>query len=115
MIDPRARMNNFKDAAIADGWFCKEDENPVKLTKDGFLIHIYIKSLTPAIFIWGPDRLDVECPNEYNFQEIVKNLRNCGYCKKEDVDTFRVGFAGRCCKECLPAKKKEFEYPGWCS
>lgn len=105
-------IKTFKDAAIADGWtICEQpNDNLIKLTKDEFIMFC----LSSDIMIWGPDRLAVDPPSEYNFQELVKNLRKCSYCGKEDVFTSRVGFAGRCCNECLPAKRKELEYPGWC-
>jgi hypothetical protein len=63
---------------------------------------------------WAPDGLAVEPPAVYNFEELVRNSRTCEFCKAQNVDTQRVGFAGRCCAACLPDARKRIETKGWC-
>lgn len=111
-MDMQENIKAYKDAAIADGWtICEQpNNNLIKLTKDEFIMFC----LNSSIMIWGPDKLAIERPFKYCFEDMVNNLSKCNYCGKENVFTSRVGFAGRCCNECLPEKRKELEYPGWC-
>lgn len=40
----------------------------------------------------------------------------CNECKKRVKsidDIYPVGFAGKCCKDCLPEAKRKYEYRGW--
>ena len=67
-----------------------------------------------TVHIWGPDGLQIKVPAVYSFDAVKTATRICQYCSATDVDTVRVGFAGRCCEKCLPAKRAEIETPGWC-
>ena len=119
---------SFRDAAIADGWIAKPtygDHEPMgtaaSLTKDGFKMSCLSRTKAigkwkyeASVCIWGPDGLVIAgMPMEYNWDEIKMGLKRCNYCLRNGVETLRVGFAGRCCKECLPEKRKQLEFPGW--
>ena len=66
-----------------------------------------------SLAAWGPDTLSIQVPLVYSWEALNKGLNVCGECKSEGVKIQRVGFAGRCCADCLPAAKKRHEYPGW--
>lgn len=120
----------FRDAAVADGWSIKptygksEDVGRVSsLERDGFKMMAMTRDHTndrhkwkyeAQISIWGPDGLAVTPPETYDFAEIRARIRRCSYCKTSNVETERVGFAGRCCAECLPEMRRKIEVPGWC-
>jgi hypothetical protein len=129
----------WRDAAVADGWSIRptydghEDvSRAATLEKDGWTALIvtrvydeeYMKTAAPwlksmagktdvSIAVWGPDTLAISVPMPYSFDSCIKMLRRCNDCKKEDVSTQRVSFAGRVCSTCLPAARKRDEYPGW--
>jgi hypothetical protein len=131
-IEHLQQVQKFRDDAVKDGWSIKPTynhesvESASHLYKDGFVISILTRTndlrLYPnvnnlyevEISIWGPDGLAIEPPREYDMKKIIDGMRFCKYCGKTDVDTFRYSFAGRCCKECLPALREEYEQPGWC-
>lgn len=112
-------------AAEADGWvfsptYVSEPvEHAFRGTREGFTIQGLARPGSDragpcgSIHIWGPDGLHVETPPEYNMDKIRANVRVCQYCKAQDVDTVRVGFAGRCCHTCLPTVRPRVETPGW--
>lgn len=119
----------FRDAATADGWSIKptygsEDVSRASsLERDGFKMMILTrdnsdrgegKKFEAAVHIWGPDRLAIETPQFYDFNELKRLTRVCSSCKAEDVDTQRYSFAGRCCSACLPKMRAATEQPGWC-
>lgn len=114
--------------AVADGWtieptYASEPaERAASLWKDGYHVlalmrdnseHKYKYKHEAQINLWGPDGLAIKAPSVYDFALIEAGNRRCGECGKTDVDTQRVGFAGRCCAEGLPAAQKKYEYPGW--
>lgn len=118
--------NAWREAAIADGWTASpsyEGEPATSmcdLKRDGFHIRVasrlekgrwkYMAQVTG----WGPDGMSIRLPTVYStFQLIQQQVRHCADCGKDDVDTFRVGFAGRVCAVCLPEARKKCEYPGW--
>ena len=67
------------------------------------------------INIWGPDGLHIPAPDPYDWQTIKEGVCLCTNpaCLKRVDQTYRVGFAGRYCLECIPAMKKIYEKPGW--
>lgn len=115
----------WKAAAEADGWEFSPtyQSEPVDHafsgTKDGFKIQGLARpgndETCPcaSIHIWGPDGLAVQTPLEYSMEAIRQGTRTCNYCGTEDVDTTRVGFAGRCCQSCLPTIRPQVETRGW--
>ena len=114
------RTKAYRDAALQDGWVATDDTDE-HFKKEGFKLHVLSRIETggkykyaATIDIWGPDGLVIIPPNEYNWESIKSRVRRCNYCDKEDVETHRVSFAGRCCSECLPEKQKKLEYLGWC-
>jgi hypothetical protein len=132
-IEHLQQVQKFRDDAVKDGWSIKPTypphesvESASSLSKDGFSMLILTRThdlkLYPnvnnlyevEISIWGPDRLAIEPPREYDMQKIIDGMRFCKHCWKIDVETVRYSFAGRCCKDCLPALKKKYEQPGWC-
>lgn len=123
------RVAAFRDAAITDGWNARPtykiegQDRACTLERDGFTIMLISRAdatregkmlYFASISIWGPDGLAIEPPTEYSFDEIRARVRWCSECGEKNVDTMRVGFAGRVCSKCLPAAKKKHEYPGWC-
>lgn len=119
----------FRDAAAADGWsimptYGSEDiSRASSLERDGFKMLVltrnnsavgHVKKYEAVIHLWGPDRLAVETPEFYDFNELKRRTRICASCEAEDVDTERYSFAGRCCSACLPKMRAIAEQPGWC-
>jgi hypothetical protein len=114
-------------AALADGWYIAPtygDGEPVdsaaSLSKDGFAVLVTLREPTkwmPAydvsIAAWGPDALGVKVPDVYSMAALQAELRSCHDCGARDVETVRIGFAGRCCAECRPKLVAKHEYPGW--
>ena len=131
-IEHLKQVQKFRDDAVKDGWLIKPTydresvESASSLSKDGFSMLILtrthdlklypnIKNLYEAkVSIWGSDGLAIEPPLEYDMQKIIDGTRFCKHCGKTNVDTFRYSFAGRCCKDCLPAMREKHERPGWC-
>ena len=118
----------FIKAMIADGWEydpelvhrvnAKTPQHWLQLQKEGWnacIFEVNEEGTFTRSSVWGPDKLQIVIPEEYSMEAFIAALRTCMYCKATDVDTQRVSFAGRCCEKCLPKKRKELEYPGWCS
>jgi hypothetical protein len=121
----------FRDAAAADGWSIRPTygsegiDRASSLARDGFKMSILTRNNSDRkggkwkheaqVSIWGPDGLAIVPPDTYDFAEISARTRRCGYCKANDVETERVGFAGRCCAKCLPNMRAKIETPGWCN
>ncbi len=119
----------FKAAAIADGWQCQATYNTesidraATLNREGFHLKIIARDNTAKLgskhayhldlSMWGPDGLAILPPETYDWQKIQAAVRSCNYCRAQDVDTFRVSFAGRCCAQCLPKQRAIHERPGW--
>ena len=122
----------FRQAAVADGWTQQPTypgsepiEQAASLEKDGWKMQVICRPTTmdrrgqpircsASIHIWGPDDLAVNVPRSYDWAELQDGLRTCSACKATNVETQRVGFAGRVCATCLPAQRKAIERPGWC-
>jgi hypothetical protein len=132
-IERLRHVQKFRDDAVKDGWSIKPTYFPHEsvdsassLSKDGFSMLILtrthdlikypnVKNLYEVeISIWGPDGLAIEVPDYYDMELIKKNMYKCKHCGKFVVETVQYSFAGRCCKDCLPALKEKFEKPGWC-
>jgi hypothetical protein len=118
----------YRNAAAADGWLLRPTygsesvERAASLDREGFKMMVLTRDNSEKkgkwkheaqISIWGPDGLAITPPEIYDFSEILAGTRRCGYCKTQDVETERVGFAGRCCAKCLPAMRAKIEKPGW--
>jgi hypothetical protein len=120
-------VSAFREAAIADGWEAKPGsageliESYAYLTKDGFTMHVLARrqegmkfKFQASVNIWGPDGLAIQLTGPiYDWESIKAGLRRCAECGKEDVDTQRYSFAGRCCADCRPELAKKHEYTGW--
>ena len=117
----------WRQAALADGWTSRPtypdheaEETAFTLQRLGFIVQGLARPATSdtvgsgQIRCWGPDGLAVEVGETYDWKAIGLGLSTCGYCKASPVETFRVGFAGRCCAICLPDMKRAIEVPGWC-
>ena len=125
-----ALVEKWRDDAVADGWsirptYDSEDQSrAAKLEKDGFVASLLTRDddggggkkypFEASIWVWGPDELAINPGVVYDWQTILDGQRKCGYCPATDVDTQRVGFAGRCCAVCRPKVAAELERPGWC-
>ncbi len=116
----------FRKDAVKDGWSIKPTyitlesiDRASTLEKEGFKCSILTRTnigkwkYQASVAIWGSDGMVISAPFKYDWNVIKAGLRRCNTCKKEDVDVFCVGFAGRVCKECLPEQRKKHEYPGW--
>jgi hypothetical protein len=123
-----ARACAWRDAAIADGWaaepmYTSEPlERAARLSKLGFVAQIITRVPMPGdryathaahVHVWGPDGLAITPPNVYSWLAVVNGVRTCSACGATDIDTQRVGFAGRVCAACLPAERARVERPGW--
>ena len=124
----------WREAAIADGWslapMYPRHEDATRagtLTRDGFVIQAIARPAGSNIRThrsggadeaslagWGPDSLAIMVAVPYSFEALVTATRVCHSCKANDVNTFRVSFAGRVCAECLPGERTRLETPGWC-
>ena len=109
----------YKNAAILDGWNCEESSDGYFiLKKDGFSMHCMARTnvgkwgYQAEITIWGPDKLQIRPPNKYDWEEIREGINKCNTCGVVG-NVQRVGFAGRCCSECLPKERKKQEFHGW--
>jgi hypothetical protein len=117
------KVVSFRDAAIADGWTVRENypssSGIENLEKSGFKMMVVLRQnigkwkFEAEISIWGPDGLSIKLSETYSMESIVAGLLTCNECGKTGVETERYSFAGRCCKECLPAMQKKHEYSGW--
>lgn len=115
----------WREAAMADGWesrptYQHEDElTAFRLTRDGFVVQGLARPTTGEfvgtgeIHCWGPDGLHIPAGEIYDWAELQRAVKTCGYCGAHPVWPVRVGFAGRCCPACLPAMRKAIETPGW--
>ncbi len=122
------RVRQYVAAAVADGWeiqptYASESvDRAARLKRDGFVMQALTRTHEPSqhrwlyeakVHLWGPDGLALTPPEPYDFAEMLRRTRICSHCKAEDVETVRYGFAGRCCKPCLPEMRKRHEQPGW--
>ena len=101
-IEHLQQVQKFRDDAVKDGWSIKPTypphesvESASSLSKDGFSMLILTRThdlkLYPnvnnlyevEISIWGPDRLAIEPPREYDMQKIIDGMRFCKHCWKD--------------------------------
>lgn len=119
-------IHEWRAAAEADGWqfgptYSNEPETTAfKGNREGFAIHGIARPederhsiACVSLHIWGPDGLAIKPPPTYDMEAIRRGARACGYCEATDVDTVRVGFAGRCCLTCEPTIRPQVETRGW--
>lgn len=120
------KVIQFRDDMIADKWQYRptypsyeSQDRAMTLNKDGFTAMILTRTnigswkYEAAISIWASDKLSIVIPDKYSMQALLDGIHTCGNCGKTGVETFRYCFAGRCCKECLPAMQEKYEQPGW--
>jgi hypothetical protein len=118
--------NAYREAAIKDGWDVSQlSSEPIeswcKLERLGFVTHVLARVLIGCkwkyqamVSIWGPDGLAIPAPKTYDWSAISSGTTQCMSCGKAGVEIHRFSFAGRCCADCLPAMREQYEYPGWC-
>lgn len=122
----RQQIIAFREAAKADGWKEEPTYRPETIDEDstlrrqGWTIIVTVRPPTKHmpdgvnyLHIWAPDNLAIRVPETYSVDALVAAMRECLECGAKDVNTYQVGFAGRCCKACLPAARAKYEYPGW--
>ena len=127
------KANEFRNAALADGWIAKPTYAPHEPIEsaaslkhsEGYKMMIITRDNIPEypnaknryeidISIWGSDGLHIDTPPEYNMQMIRNGTKKCDNCKQIVDKTFRYSFAGRCCEQCLPKMREQYEKSGWC-
>ena len=118
----RAFADRWREALVADGWQSEPlhtgpADDSARYCRDGFVVHVYTQPVPRgwrvSLTAWGPDRLALHLPDEYDFAAITRALRRCDFCDAEEVDTERVAFANRSCKSCLAAARHKMEFRGW--
>jgi hypothetical protein len=109
----------FRDAAVADGWLIdatyktESVDRASTLQKDGYTMQVITRepqgdmNASANVHVWGPDGLSIKPPTVYSFDSLKQVSRCCQYCSAVDVETVRVGFAGRACKPCAPVEEKK--------
>ena len=127
----RDEVIKWREDAIADGWSHEPiygdhepEETAMRLKRDGFTASVYNRTgktegggsgvFIGSVSVWGPDKLHVAHHNFYSWDLLIRSLEQCDYCNLYPVKTQCVGFAGRCCSNCLPEQRKKQEYRGWC-
>ena len=121
-----AGVRQWRSDAIAGGWDhrptygeSEPEERAMRLTgPDGWTAQTIARSnerggAEASIHVWGPDGLAVDVPPFFDMRVLTAALRRCSRCKAENVETQRVGFAGRVCASCITDARKEVETPGW--
>lgn len=128
-------VNLYVKAMLNDGWKWRRLYNSpgvrdtsklgdIELVRAGFLVLVLRRPVPPAqskskalgtlsIDGWGPDKLQIEIPKSYSMEAFRRAVQTCNSCGRRVKEIYRFFFAGRACKKCLPALKKEFEKPGW--
>ena len=109
------------ESCVGDGWsklsvYPFSSSETVKLERDGFVIHVYDQHSLGggSVAAWGPDKLCLELPDEYDWEAIQAAVSLCSECDYIGV-TVRLGFAQRVCPKCRARLIDKYEYPGWCS
>ncbi len=133
--EPLEYVRAYRDEMVADGWSItptygsEPADVSATLKRDGFICLLLardkgsdedrperlkgLKRYETKISMWGPDGLAIRPPSPYSFEACLASTRSCSACQAKDVDTVRVGFAGRVCKTCLPTERARIERPGW--
>lgn len=120
------QVRAWRDAAIADGWHIEptyghhEDvSRAARLMRGGFVVQLITREnvgqwkANVSLGGWAPDGMAISLPTVYDPAVFARSMRHCNYCHADDVETHRVGFAGRSCEACLPAQRALAEKPGW--
>ena len=122
-------VDNWIINATNDGWrlepiYQNESvDSAAYLKKDGYVIHVirrvpnqpqHTTKWETEMCGWGPDGLCINLPKVYSMDALNKALTHCDVCGKDNVETQRYSFAGRCCSNCIEGARKKHEYPGWC-
>lgn len=112
----------WREAVVADGW-TKDLKYKDTYERDGFKVMFVQREEKPdraryrydaIVYAWGPDRLAINVGLTYpGMAGLLELTRVCGTCSKNNVDTFQVAFANRCCETCAPELRKQLERPGW--
>ncbi len=122
---PFEEISAWRAAAIADGWTERASyqtesiERAATLERAGFKVQVILRmpagtwKYEAKLSVWGPDGLVCMPPRIYDWAVIVARMKHCNYCESDDVETRRVGFAGRCCSTCMPSVRGRVERPGW--
>lgn len=123
-----ALVRAYVAAAVADGWSIEPTygtsesvDRAAKLTRDGFVMLTLAREYPAGskwagearISMWAPDGLAIKPPDTYDWAAIQAGVRHCNWCDADDVETFRAGFAGRVCQQCLKEARVKYEFPGW--
>lgn len=112
-------VSEWREAAMRDGWDAhplyknESIEQATKLTNGDWVAHVIDRETYQSVSVWGPDRLQICVPANYNMLSLERRLRHCTVCDATNVDTQRYSFAGRCCAECRPEMARFYEFPGW--
>ena len=116
--------------AVADGWVRTATHQHESVEQamtlkhpEGFLAQVTLRSAEKAFRVWGPDGLCLPLPQgpydfslgPYDLVVLREAMTRCPECGAFPVETIRVGFANRCCRECAPALRAQMEQPGWTS
>lgn len=121
-------VDAFRLALEADGWLIEPTygheavERAWRAERDGFVIGGLSrpnddKTLgTPQIDGWCDRGISLHpIPLAYPGFDAIKALAHyCPECKRDGVETVRVAFANRACRDCEPALRAKLETPGWC-
>lgn len=113
---------NWRDQAMQDGWSSRPtygshepETSAFTLEKDGFSIMGYARiRFDCSLHGWGPDKLSIVVPNEYNFLKLKENMLLCQECNNYVNHVQRVAFCNRVCDSCFDYARKKYEYSGWC-
>jgi len=119
-------VRQWRSDAIAAGWSheptygeSESEERAMRLHgPDGWVVQTLARThesggATAMIYAWGPDGLAVDVPPFFDVAVLEAATRTCSRCEVTDVETQRVGFAGRVCAACIVDARKEVERPGW--
>lgn len=121
-----AGVRQWRADAIASGWRheptygdAESEERAMRLTGPaGWTVQTLAREhesgrAEAMIYAWGPDGLAVDVPPLFDMRALEAATRSCSRCEATDVETQRVGFAGRVCAACIKDARKEVERPGW--
>lgn len=113
------RITRWIEAAYTAGWSMRRtyDNEPIEqactLERDGWKAMAFLRPNNVSLSVWGPDGLAIALTKEYDEQRLQAALRICSRCGTEDVETVRLGFAGRVCAPCRVKHAPDVERPGW--
>jgi len=109
--------------ALEDGW--KEDEDKNKGSNGKWIYFGESPTNTQLVghidmgrvgnvMVWLEDGLQIAVPTTYtSVKELVHRKNMCMECLDMNVETQRVGFAGRYCNTCATELRPKIEERGW--